>query len=140
MKRRSFISSVSLLGAGAALDLGNAVRAQRNVLAAPRVPTLPKTNIAVKSSYPPIPPLERSVYSHRLERARQLTRDAGGTMLVATSGATNFTYLVGSNYGRSERLIALILPVDGELVLIAPSFEVERVRRGTHITAPIRGW
>ena len=140
MKRRSFVSSVSLLGAGAALDLGNVVNAERDVVAAPRVPTLPKTNITVKSSYPPIPPLDDAVYARRLERARQLTRDAGGTMLLATSGATNFTYLVGSNYGRSERLIALLLPVNGAPVLIAPSFEVERVRRGSRVDAAVRGW
>ena len=139
MKRRSFVSSVSLLGAGAALDVGHIMTVQHDVVA-PRVPTLPRTNITVKSSYPPIPPLENAVYARRLERARQLTRDAGGTMLLATSGATNFTYLVGSNYGRSERLIALLLPIDGNPVLIAPSFEVERVRRGSHIDAPVRGW
>ncbi|HEY7233388.1 MAG TPA: Xaa-Pro peptidase family protein [Gemmatimonadaceae bacterium] len=104
------------------------------------MPTVPATNIKVKSRYAPIPPLDNDVFEKRLERARLLTRDAGGTILVATSGATNFTYLVGSNYGRSERLIALVLPVDGAPVLVAPSFEVERVRRGAHVTAPIRGW
>ena len=61
-------------------------------------------------------------------------------MLVATSGATNFTYLVGSDYGRSERLIALVLPVDGKPTLVAPAFEVERVRRGSRIEAAVRGW
>jgi len=140
MKRRSFVSSVSVLGAGAVIDLGHVVKANRNVLSALRVPTVPRTNITVKSSYVPIAPLETSVYSHRLERARQLTREAGGTLLLATSGATNFTYLVGSNYGRSERLIALLLPVSGAPVLIAPSFEVERVRRGSRIDAAVRGW
>lgn len=140
MKRRSFVSSVSLLGAGAALDLGRVTNAKQSVPPTSRVPTLPKTNIIVKSSYAPIPPFDNSVYSRRLERARQLTRDAGGTLLVATSGATNFTYLVGSNFGRSERLIALLLPVNAAPVLIAPSFEVERVRRGSRIDASIRGW
>ena len=140
MKRRAFVSSVSLLGAGAALDLGRVVDAEHSLLPTPRVPTLPKTNITVRSSYAPIPGFDSSVYARRLERARQLTRDAGGTLLLATSGATNFTYLVGSNYGRSERLIALLLPVNAAPVLIAPSFEVERVRRGSRIDAPVRGW
>ena len=140
MDRRSFVSSVSALGATAALTGTDRFAAEKIVPSAPRVPTLPATNITVKSRYTPIPPLDNDVFAMRLERARQLTREAGGTMLVATSGATNFTYLVGSNYGRSERLIALILPVDGAPVLIAPSFEVERVRRGAHVTAPIRGW
>jgi Xaa-Pro dipeptidase len=141
MDRRSFVSSVSVLGAGTALSRSDRlVSLARSAAPGPRVPTLPRTNIAVKSRYASIPPLDNDVFARRLERARQLTRDAGGTMLLATSGATNFTYLVGSNYGRSERLIALVLPVDGSPVLVAPSFEVERVRRGSRIDAPVRGW
>ena len=141
MDRRSFVSSVSVLGFGAALPgVDRVLRGQPSDLAGAKVPTLPRTNIVVRSSYDPIPPFDPSVFARRLERARQLTRDAGGTVLLATSGATNFTYLVGSNYGRSERLIALVLPVDGTPVLIAPSFEVERVRRGSRIDAPVRGW
>jgi Xaa-Pro dipeptidase len=141
MDRRSFVSSVSALGVGAALpSVDRVVRREPTDLGAAKVPTMPRTNIVVKSSYEPIPPFDADVFARRLERARQLTRDAGGSVLVATSGATNFSYLVGSNYGRSERLIALVLPVGGAPVLIAPSFEVERVRRGSRIDAPVRGW
>src|SRR5881275_913936 len=141
MDRRTFVSSVSTLGAAAGLPgVDRLVHGTSSGLAAPRYPTLPRTNITVKSRYEPIAPLDATVFNQRLERARQLTRDAGASILLATSGATNFTYLVGSNYGRSERLIALVLPVDGPPVLIAPSFEVERVRRGSRIDAPVRGW
>ena len=141
MDRRSFVSSVSALGVGAALpNVDRVVRRVATDLGAAKVPTMPRTNIVVKSSYEPIAPFDANVFARRLERARQLTRDAGGSVLLATSGATNFSYLVGSNYGRSERLIALVLPVDGAPVLIAPSFEVERVRRGSRIDAPVRGW
>ena len=103
-------------------------------------PTVPPTNITVRASYQPIPRLETSVFAHRLERAQRLTRDAGGNVLLATSGATNFAYLVGANYGRSERLVALVLPTDGPPTLVAPSFEVERVKRGARIDAAVRGW
>ena len=141
MDRRSFVSSVSALGAGAALSRPDRlVSSAQSAAVESKVPTLPKTNIVVKTRYTPIPPLGNEVFARRLERARQLVRDAGGSMLLATSGATNFAYLVGSNYGRSERLIALLLPVAGGPVLIAPSFEVERVLRGSHIDAPVRGW
>jgi Xaa-Pro aminopeptidase len=140
MHRRSFVTSLSLGGAGVVAGSGRAIVHRALVATNPRVPTLPRTNISIKSSYPPIPPLDRDVFARRLDRARQLTRESGGTVLLATSGATNFTYLVGANYGRSERLIALLLPVDAQPMLIAPSFEVERVRRGAHIDAPVRGW
>ena len=141
MDRRSFMSSLSVLGVGAAVTHSDRLVIGEELTAAtPRVPTSPRTNIAVKSRYPPIAPFDTDVYARRLERARQVTRDAGATTLLATSGATNFRYLVGSNYGRSERLIALLVPVDGTPLLIAPSFEVERVRRGSRIDAPVRGW
>ena len=135
------MSSLSVLGVGAAVTHSDRLVIGEELTAAtPRVPTSPRTNIAVKSRYPPIAPFDTDVYARRLERARQVTRDAGATTLLATSGATNFRYLVGSNYGRSERLIALLVPVDGAPLLIAPSFEVERVRRGSRIDAPVRGW
>ena len=141
MDRRSFMSSLSVLGVGAAVTHSDRLVIGEELTAAtPRVPTSPRTNIAVKSRYAPIAPFDTDVYAQRLERARQVTRDAGATTLLATSGATNFRYLVGSNYGRSERLIALLVPVDGAPLLIAPSFEVERVRRGSRIDAPVRGW
>jgi Xaa-Pro aminopeptidase len=140
MDRRSFVTSLSVVGAGTAVGAGRLASNAGLSMVRPRLPTLPHTNIEVKSSYPPIAPLDSDVFARRLDRARQLTREAGGTVLLATSGATNFAYLVGANYGRSERLIAVLLPVDGQPVLIAPSFEVERVRRGSRIEAPVRGW
>jgi len=140
MDRRSFVTSLTVAAATAALPSD----ANAAVAAAPaessRGPTVPRTNIAIKTRYTPLPPLDGGVFERRLERARQLTRDAGGDALIATSGATNFAYLVGADYGRSERLIALVLPVEGPPTLIAPAFEVERVRRGSRIGAPVRGW
>ena len=146
MDRRSFVSSLSVLAAGSAVpfvtgEIGSEAAAPVDAVEpAAAGTTVPATNITIRSSYQPIPRLEPSVFARRLERAQQLTREAGGNVLFATSGATNFAYLVGANYGRSERLVALVLPVDGPPTLIAPSFEVERVKRGARITATVRGW
>jgi Xaa-Pro dipeptidase len=103
------------------------------------VPTHPSTNFAIRSSYLAIPRLGTEVFTARLERARELMREARADLLVATSGSTNFSYLVGSSFGRSERLIALVLPLEGEPVIVAPSFEVERVKRAARI-GEVRGW
>jgi Xaa-Pro dipeptidase len=152
MDRRRFVNTLSVAGAAAATGCARATTAAAGSAApAPmspsatvppsRHPTVPTTNIQVASSYPPIAPLTREVFERRLERARTLAREAGATVLIATSGATNFRYLVGADFGRSERLIALVLPVDGEPALIAPSFEVERVKRGTQVAAgAVHGW
>lgn len=144
MDRRRFVSALAAAAGTAAV-----ARPAAALTASPLAPfpvdppsggkTIPATNIAIQSSYPPIAPLGSDVFERRLDRARQLTRDAGGTVLFATSGATNFAYLVGNDFGRSERLIALVLPVDGPATLVAPAFEVERVKRGAKV-GTVTGW
>jgi len=84
------------------------------------------------------PTLTPAVFAERRARAQDELARRGLDLLVATPG-TNFQYLVGGNPGRSERLIALLLPRTGEGVVLAPGFEVERVRRAS--TVPdVRGW
>src|SRR5262249_24336739 len=102
--------------------------------------TTPASQFAARAEYPPLPPLSDEVYARRRARVRELAQAAGATVVLATSGATSFAYLVGADYGRSERLIAFVLPIDGTPVLLAPSFEVERVRRGARGRVEIKGW
>jgi len=144
MNRRRFLRSSTIAGAGAvalrALTPRVAlagVTEQRDEPGA--VPTHPATNFTIRTSYPAVPPLGTDVFTARLDRARSLMRAAHAEALIATSGTTNFNYLVGRGFGHSERLIALVLPVDGAPVIIAPSFEVERVKRGARI-GEVRGW
>jgi hypothetical protein len=47
MDRRSFVSSVSVLGVGAALTDMDRLASESHSVAAPRFPTLPRTNIAL---------------------------------------------------------------------------------------------
>jgi Xaa-Pro dipeptidase len=54
-------------------------------------------------------------------------------LLIATPG-TNFQYFVGYNPGRSERLIALLIPGQGNPLIVSPSFEKERIIRRSLIT------
>jgi Xaa-Pro dipeptidase len=82
--------------------------------------------------------LTPAVYAERRARAQEELGRRGLDLLVTTPG-TNFQYLAGGNPGRSERLIALLLPKSGDPVIVAPGFEVERVRRTTTI-ADVRGW
>jgi len=84
------------------------------------------------------PALTPAVFAERRARAQEELARRGLDLLVATPG-TNFQYLVGGNPGRSERLIALLLPRMGEGVVIAPGFEVERVRRSSTVPQ-VRGW
>lgn len=145
LDRRSFVSSLAATGALAAsrrlpaIPLPPALAGTATEASVRDTRTIPATNIPIQASYPPIAELGADVFERRLDRARELTRAAGGTVLFATSGATNFDYLVGADFWRSERLIALVLPVSGAPTIVAPSFEVERVRRGAKI-GTVRGW
>src|SRR5437870_9337593 len=84
------------------------------------------------------PSLSPEVFARRLERARGELKARGLDLLIATPG-TNYEYLTGYNPGRSERLIALLLPVAGAPAIVCPSFEVERIRRHSVITE-LHGW
>ena len=87
---------------------------------------------------PQAPALTPAVFAERRARAQEEMARRGLDLLIATPG-TNFLYLAGGNPGRSERLIALLIPRTGDSVVAAPGFEVERVRRTTTI-ADVRGW
>jgi Xaa-Pro dipeptidase len=89
--------------------------------------------------YPPLPPLEDATFAKREDRLRALAREAGASVVFVTSGTTSFAYLAGGRVERSERLIALVLPVEGDPFLVAPAFEVERMRRQTRIRN-VRPW
>jgi Xaa-Pro dipeptidase len=93
----------------------------------------------VPGGYPALPPLGDATYARRHDRLRTLARQAGASVVFATSGTTSFAYLSGGHVERSERLIALVLPVDGAAFLVAPAFEVERMRRQTRIK-DVRPW
>src|SRR2546423_6602141 len=84
------------------------------------------------------PSLGPEVFRRRLDRARAELKARGLRCLIATP-STTYEYLTGYNPGRSERLIALILPVDGVPAVVCPSFEVERIKRHGAI-ADARGW
>ena len=99
----------------------------------------PGAAAAAPVAYPPLPPLGDAVFARRHERLRALVREAGASVAFLTSGTTAFAYLAGGRVERSERLIAMVIPLDGEAFLVAPAFEVERMRRQTRFK-DVRPW
>jgi Xaa-Pro dipeptidase len=61
----------------------------------------------------------------RLERARELMR-ANQLDAIMLTGGTSLDYFTGMQWGLSERLLAVIIPVKGEAFLVTPKFEEER--------------
>jgi Xaa-Pro dipeptidase len=75
----------------------------------------------------------------RLARARALTRDLGCTALLVNAGAS-LNYFLGVPWGPSERLVALLLPVDGAPVLICPHFERGSLEAELKLPVDLRLW
>src|SRR5947207_4343405 len=91
-----------------------------------------------ETTAPQDPGLSPEVFSRRIARAQAELKTRKWDLLVATPGTT-YRYFTGYNPGRSERLIALILPAMGDAAIVCPSFEVERIRRHTAIPE-VAGW
>jgi len=70
-------------------------------------------------------PISVAEREQRLEQARRLlaTNQLDGLLLT---GGTSLRYFTGIEWGLSERLLALVLPVNGRAFIVCPAFEKER--------------
>lgn len=84
----------------------------------------------------PIGPAERAA---RIMRAQALMR-ANGIGAVLVEPGSSLTYFTGVRWGRSERLTAAVLPVEGEALIVTPFFEEPSVRESLGIPAEVRVW
>ncbi len=91
--------------------------------------------IASRFQEPSLPP---EVFSRRIGAVQDELRTRKLDFLLATPG-TNYEYFTGYNPGRSERLVALVVPAAGTPAVVCPSFEVERIRRHG-VAADVQGW
>ncbi|HYS61182.1 MAG TPA: aminopeptidase P family N-terminal domain-containing protein, partial [Gemmatimonadales bacterium] len=125
MQRRDFMAA------------GAAAIADRRLRIADSSPPNPQSTIRNPQSAQE-PSLSPEVFARRLDRARGELKARGLDLLIATP-STSYEYLTGYNPGRSERLIALLLPVVGAPAIVCPSFEVERIKRHSIVTE-LHGW
>ena len=132
MERREFLT---LAGAVAAYPMRNAEFGMRN-----RRPTvqfrIPHSAFRIEPFQEPT--LAPEVFTRRIERAQAELKSRKLDSLIATPG-TNYEYFTGYNPGRSERLIAVVVPATGKTVVVCPAFEVERIKQHGAI-ADARGW
>lgn len=87
----------------------------------------------------PAAPISREERQARLEKARRLTKDLGADALLVGAGAS-LRYFAGVPWGASERLVALLLPVEGEPVIVCPHFERSALEADLKIAGDLRLW
>lgn len=86
-----------------------------------------------------VPPIAVEEFSQRLERLQSLMQqnDVGAVYLHA---GTNMYYFTGLKWNPSERMVAAIVPAQGQLRYIAPKFELDTLRDYWKIPAEILAW
>ena len=132
MERREFLA---MAGAVAGYPVRSAECGVRS-RGSPALLRTPHSALRTRSAQEPS--LSPEVFQRRLTRAQSELAARRLDLLIATPG-TNYEYLTGYNPGRSERLIALVLPLDGAPAVVCPAFETERIKRHS-VVADARGW
>jgi Xaa-Pro dipeptidase len=115
MRRRDFLKTTAT-GALAPLAVSPGLGQSTN-------PKNPKAD-EIRSRIKPITDEERK---QRIENARKIMTDQNIDAMFFEGGAS-LNYFTGVNWGRSERLFAMVLPRNGNPVFIAPLFEESRAR------------
>ncbi|RPI76559.1 MAG: aminopeptidase P family protein, partial [Desulfobacteraceae bacterium] len=86
-----------------------------------------------------IVPITIAERRERLEKAQRLMKENRISAVFLEPGATLF-YFTGIEWGRSERMLAALLPVQGEIAYVCPAFEEERLRELMIFGKEVRVW
>ncbi|TBU82651.1 X-Pro dipeptidase [Pseudomonas daroniae] len=84
-------------------------------------------------------PISEEEYLARIERAQALMREQGIAALFLAAGS-NLQYFTGVQWHPSERMVGAILPSDGALEYLAPTFEEGTVRDFQIVPGAINTW
>ncbi|HJO66503.1 MAG TPA: Xaa-Pro peptidase family protein [Sphingomonas sanguinis] len=84
-------------------------------------------------------PIGSEERARRLARAQGLMKANGIGAILIEPGST-MVYFTGVRWGRSERLTAAILPVEGQPCIVTPFFEEPSVRETLSVPAEVRVW
>ena len=84
-------------------------------------------------------PIGVEEYQRRIERARECMRREGRDALLIGAG-TSLRYFTGVPWGASERLVAMLLTLEGDPALICPAFEAGSLSHVVNIPTQSRLW
>ena len=145
ISRREVLGAASILGGAAA---NRAVWAKRGAARWPEAMAASQTSQPLPPVFDKLKPLGDRVkpirtdeLQGRIARAQKLMTDAKTRfdVLLVTPGTT-MAYFVGTSWGLSERIVALLIPREGEPILICPAFEEGRLREQLRWSIEVRGW
>ena len=143
ISRRKVLQAASLasIGAATAATLASAsfrgAPAQQN----PTPSSLPPAFASLKPLGDRVKPIRPEEYQQRVALAQKLMTDAKPQfqVLYITPGTSLF-YFAGIRWWPSERILALLIPRQGDPFLVCPAFEEGRLREQLHWPIEIRTW
>ncbi len=93
----------------------------------------------LKSMVGNLTPIDKKERTERISKTQHLMQQSNIQAIFIESG-TSLDYFTGVQWGRSERMTAVIIPNEGELVYICPAFEEKRLQEKITITGEVRVW
>lgn len=85
------------------------------------------------------PPIGREERLQRLARARELMQRNGIGAVLVESGPS-LDYFTGVKWSRSERLTGVVIPAQGDPIVVTPFFEGPTIREMLAVPAEVRTW
>jgi Xaa-Pro dipeptidase len=86
-----------------------------------------------------VAPIQKSEYLSRIDKAQQYMQQNCIAALYLNAG-TNLSYFTGMQWYASERLVGAILPASGDIIYVAPYFEIDSLEERKVINGDIIGW
>lgn len=83
--------------------------------------------------------ITHSEHLARIDKAQRYMREHQIAAIYLNAG-TNLSYFTGMDWYASERLVGAILPASGDVVYIAPLFEIDSLSERQVIAGDIVGW
>jgi len=144
LSRRDLFKAASLLGGAAAVQpiwKAGWPGAQPLTGTPQAAPALPPAFDKLKPLGERVKPIRVDELQARIAHAQKLMTDARPRFdaLYVTPGTT-LAYYVGTPWGQSERIVALMIPKQGEPVMICPAFEEGRLREQLRWPIEVRIW
>jgi len=87
----------------------------------------------------PAPAISRRERQARLARARELMRQIGAEALIIGAG-DSLRYFAGVPWGATERLVAMVLPLEGAPRMVCPRFELGSLEASLGVDAEMLLW
>ncbi len=78
-------------------------------------------------------------YRLRIEKAQAIMREQGLDAVYLNAG-TNMSYFTGTVWRASERLVGLLIPAVGDIMYVAPFFEIPTLNEYMVVEAEVLGW